>query len=95
MAATSAYGRYCCKSPKLPGANFLAITRSDLKPPICVASISLGRSPVSLSSGDEAPHIFTRKSRLRRGKFLWHNALSNIECAGFMLEGRAGKPLAT
>jgi hypothetical protein len=33
------------KSPKLPGTNFPAITRSDLKPPICVASISLGRSP--------------------------------------------------
>jgi hypothetical protein len=25
---------------------------------------------VSLSSGDEAPHVFTRKSRLRPGKFL-------------------------
>jgi hypothetical protein len=65
-----AVGRFCCKTPKLPGANFLAITRSDLKPPMCVVSISLGRSPVSLSSGDEAPHIFTRKSRLRPGKFL-------------------------
>src|SRR5271166_5132545 len=66
----SGCGRYCCKSPKLPGANFPAITRSDLKPPICVASISLGRSLMSLSSGDEVPHIFTRKSRLRPGKFL-------------------------
>src|SRR5208337_1105950 len=27
-------------------------------------------SPVSLPSGDEVPHIFTRKSRLRPGKFL-------------------------
>jgi hypothetical protein len=25
---------------------------------------------VSLSSGDEAPHIFTRKSRLKPGEFL-------------------------
>jgi hypothetical protein len=62
--------RFCCKSPKLPGANFPAITQSDLKPPIFVASLSLGRSPVSLSLGDEVPHIFTRKSRLRPGKFL-------------------------
>jgi hypothetical protein len=23
----SAYGRYCCKSPKLPGANFLAVKK--------------------------------------------------------------------
>ncbi len=31
--------RYCCKSPKLPGANFPAITRSDLRPPICVVGL--------------------------------------------------------
>src|SRR5215813_12358985 len=35
-----------------------------------VVSITLPRSPVSLSSGDEVPHIFTRKSRLRPGEFL-------------------------
>src|SRR3984893_13901030 len=62
--------RYCCKSPKLPGDNFPAIRRSDRRPPICVASITLPRSPVSLSSGDEVPHIFTRKSRLKPGEFL-------------------------
>src|SRR2546425_9339069 len=44
--------------------------RSDRRPPICVASITLPRSPVSLSSGDEVPHIFTRKSRLQPGEFL-------------------------
>src|SRR5262249_29481894 len=48
------------------------ITRRDLapsdpRPPICVVSITLPRSPVSLSSGDEVPHIFTRKSRLQPG----------------------------
>src|ERR1700730_7163755 len=62
--------RYCCKSPKLPGANFLAVKKSDRRPPIDVASITLPRSPASLSSGDEVPHIFTRKSRLRPKEFL-------------------------
>src|ERR1700738_2506890 len=62
--------RYCCKSPKLPGANFPAVRESDPRSLIDMASITLPRSPVSLSSGDEVPHIFTRKSRLRRGEFL-------------------------
>src|SRR6516225_9838528 len=66
--------RYCCKSPKLPGDNFPAIRRSDRRPPICVVSITLPRSPVSLSSGDEVPHIFTRKSRLQPGEFLISSA---------------------
>jgi hypothetical protein len=65
----SLIGRYCCKSPKSPGDNFPAIRRSDRRPPICVVSITLPRSPVSLSSGDEVPHI-TRKSRLQPGEFL-------------------------
>src|SRR5205085_11652611 len=60
----------CCKSPKLPGDDFLAVRRSDRLPPTCVISITLSRSPVSLSSGDEVPHIFTRKSRLQPGEFL-------------------------
>jgi len=66
----SALCRYCCKSPKLPGDNFPALGRSDRRPPIYVVSITLPRSPVSLSSGDEAPHIFTRKSHLQPGEFL-------------------------
>jgi hypothetical protein len=67
---SAAQCRYCCKSPKSPGDNFPAIRRSDRRPPICVVSITLPRSPVSLSSGDEVPHIFTRKSRLQPGEFL-------------------------
>src|SRR6202023_670629 len=63
-------GRFCCKSPKLPGANFPGVKKSDRRPRIDVASITLPRSPVSLSSGDEVPHIFTRKSRLRPKEFL-------------------------
>jgi hypothetical protein len=62
--------RYCCKSPKLPGDNFPVVRRFDRRPPIYVVSITLPRSPVSLSSGDEVPHIFTRKSRLQPGEFL-------------------------
>jgi hypothetical protein len=62
--------RYCCKSPKLPGDNFPAVSRSDRRPPICVPSIALRRSLVSFSSGDEVPHILTRKSRLQPGEFL-------------------------
>src|SRR3984893_4926745 len=54
--------RYCCKSPKFPGANFLAVKKSDRRPPIDVAPITLPRSPASLSSRNEVPHIFTRKS---------------------------------
>jgi hypothetical protein len=65
----SGTGKYCCKSPKLPCDNFPAIGRSDQRPPICMASITLPGSPVSLSSGDEVPHIFTRKSRLQPGEF--------------------------
>ena len=42
----------------------------DRRPPIFVDSITLPRSPVRLSSGDEVPHIFTRKSRLQPGKIL-------------------------
>src|SRR5260370_4998406 len=52
------------------GDNFPAKRRSDRRRPIGVASITLPRSPVSLSSGDEVPHIFTRKSRLQPGEFL-------------------------
>src|SRR5262249_35131753 len=63
----SALCRLCCKSPKLHGDKFPAVRRSDRRPPICVVSITLPRSPVSLSSGDEVPHIFTRKSRLQPG----------------------------
>jgi hypothetical protein len=66
----SAWCRLCCKSPKLPGDKFPAIRRTNRRPPICVVSITLPKSPVSSSSGDEVPHIFTRKSRLQPGEFL-------------------------
>ena len=67
---TAGQCRYCCKSPKLPGANFPAVKKSDRQPPIDVASITLPRSPANLSSGNEVPHIFTRKSRAQPKELL-------------------------
>src|SRR3984893_5982862 len=63
-------GRYCCKSPKLPAANFSAVKKSDRRPHVNGASITLPRSPASLSSGDEVPHIFTLKSRVQPKEIL-------------------------
>src|SRR6266540_3619890 len=66
----STFGRYCCKSPKSTGDNFPAIRRSDRRPPICVVSITLPRSPVSLSSGDEVPpHLYTKVASTARRIF--------------------------
>src|SRR5262245_51167762 len=62
--------RYCCKSPKLPGANFPAVKKSDRRPPIDVASITLPGSPASFSSDDEVPHIFTWKSPVQPKEIL-------------------------
>src|SRR6202011_5262367 len=58
--------RYCF----WPGANFPAVKKSDRRPRIVVASITLPRSPASLSSGNEVPHIFTRKSRVQPKEIL-------------------------
>jgi hypothetical protein len=54
---TTGSGRYCCKSRKSPGDNFTAKGPRDRRPSISVLSIALPRSPVSLRSGDEVPHI--------------------------------------
>src|SRR5262245_7216579 len=62
--------RYCCKSPKLPGANFPAVKKSDRRPSIDVASIALPGSPASFSSDDEVPHIFTWKSSVEPKEIL-------------------------
>src|SRR5258708_21723388 len=64
-------GGVCCqKSPKETVNKFPATRRTNRRPAICVASIALPKSPVNSSSGDEVPHIFTRKSRLQPGEFL-------------------------
>src|SRR5260370_42544420 len=62
-AASVGLWQILLQKSQIAGANFPAVRQSDLRPPIYVASITLPRSPVSLLSGDEVPHIFTRKSR--------------------------------
>ena len=49
---------------------FSCCKKSDRRPPIDVAPITLPRSPASLSSGDEVPHIFARKSRVQPKEIL-------------------------
>src|SRR5262249_56613079 len=47
--------RQACAVKNLPAKG-----KTSRRPPICLVSITLLRSPVSLSPGDEVPHIFTR-----------------------------------
>src|SRR5262245_30788576 len=90
----SARGRYCCKSPKLPGANFPAVKKSDTRPPIDVASITLPGSPASFSSDNEVPHIFTWKSSVQPKEILIASAKrllqQNLPKADVELEMSAG-----
>ena len=67
-------GRLCCKSLKTPGDKFPARGRNKPRSLIDVASGSLPKSPVSLSPGDEVPHMFTRKRRLQLEKFAINGA---------------------
>jgi hypothetical protein len=64
------YLRLCCKSRKLQGHEFFAKTRNGKQSPIRTGAIALSKSPVSSTLGDEVPHIFTRKLRLRPLEFL-------------------------
>jgi hypothetical protein len=77
--ARAALCRYCCKSPKLSGDNFHAIRRSDRRPPIDVAPITLPRSPASLFSGNEVPHIFTRNSPVQPKEILITSAIRLLQ----------------
>ena len=52
------------------GHEFFAKTRNGKQSPIRIDAIALSKSPVSLTLGDEVPHIFTRKPRLRPLEFL-------------------------
>src|SRR5712671_277933 len=70
----TAVGRLCCKSLKTPGDKFPARSRNKPRSLIDVASGSLPKSPVSLSPGDEVPHMFTRKPRLQLEKFAINGA---------------------
>jgi hypothetical protein len=65
----SPIGRFCCKSRKLQGNEFFAKTRSENQPLIRIASVALPKSRVSLTGGDEVPHIFTQKPCLQPREF--------------------------
>ena len=54
------------KAPNCPAS----CCKNDPQPPTDVAPITLPRSPASLSSGNEVPHIFTRKSRVQPKEIL-------------------------
>ena len=69
-AKDSALGRYCCKSRKLLGANFFVRKQKFLRSPINMAPSSLPKSSVSLSPGNEVPHIFIQESHQRPRKIL-------------------------
>jgi hypothetical protein len=72
--AMSVIGRLCCKSLKTPAGKFPARRRNKPRSLIDVASGSLPKSPVSLSPGDEVPHMFTQKPRLQLEKFAINGA---------------------
>src|SRR3979411_1869738 len=71
---TSQMCRLCCKSLKTPGDKYPARSRNKPRSLIDLASGSLPKSPVSLSPGDEVPHMFTRKPRLQLEKFAINGA---------------------
>ena len=62
------------QSLKTSGDKFPARSRNKPRSLIDVASGSLPKSPVSLSPGDEVPHMFTRKPRLQLEKFAINGA---------------------
>jgi hypothetical protein len=62
--------RLCCKSRKLQGSKFFAKTQSGRQSLIRITSFALAKSPMSLTQGDEVPHVLTRKSRLQPAEFL-------------------------
>jgi hypothetical protein len=72
--STSRSCRFCCKSLKTPGDKFPARRQNKPRSLVDVASGSLARSPVSLSPGDEVPHMFTRKPHLQLEKFAVNGA---------------------
>src|ERR1700730_6912613 len=58
------------KKYQIPRRQSSYCKKSDRQRPIDVGSMTLPRSPASLSSGNEVPHIFTRKSRVRPKEIL-------------------------
>src|ERR1700738_1091686 len=70
VAPESAVGRFCCKSRKIPGDVFFERNEAKLCSPSNMAPRPLAKPPVSLSLGDEVPHIFIRETHQRPRKIL-------------------------
>src|ERR1700738_1785009 len=66
----SGNGRYCCKSRKIPGGDFFERNEANLCSPINMVPRPLAKLPVSLSRGDEVPHVFIRESHQQPRKNL-------------------------
>src|SRR5580700_7864604 len=66
----SGNGRYCCKSRKIPGGDFFERNEANLCSPINMVPRPLAKLPVSLSRGDEVPHVFIGESHQRARKSL-------------------------
>jgi len=66
----SAFGRFCCKSPKMQAITFPTKRRHKSQTPIDIASRPSPKSPVSSSRDDVTPHMFISTSRLQPGNFM-------------------------
>ena len=64
---------------KVAGSRIFRETRNGKQSPICLDAIALSKLPVSLTSGDEVHHIFTRKPRLRPLEFLIIGAIRLLQ----------------
>jgi hypothetical protein len=70
LMCSSESGRYCCKSPKWFGTDFFVRKQQSPRSPIHWSPDTFPKSPMSLSPGNEVPHIFTQKSRQQPRKIL-------------------------
>src|ERR1700724_170527 len=78
--APSIHGRYCCKSPKIPGDDFFERKEAKLSSPINMAPRPLAESPVSFLLGDEVSRSTCQKaldgeSHVRRSRCLARQAI--------------------
>jgi hypothetical protein len=66
----SEVGAIVLQKSKVAGPRIFRENTYGKQSPIRVAAIALAKSPVSLPLNGEAPHIFTRKTRLRPIEFM-------------------------
>src|SRR4030081_1144193 len=72
--AWSAFGRFCCKNPKMPCYEFFAKRGNTRQSPIDVSSSAPAKSPVNSSLVDVVAHMIIRLPRLQPGKILFSGA---------------------